>query len=140
LHSVFENDYKYINIEGRLRKSLTVLNYNTSNVTTEEFFKFLSIIRKIYIAHNYSVFEDFDKVYEYFKFVNVGVPIIKNDSLLVNLHSNITVPNATVNSSDQDWVYTSVICNFYNVDVYSKMSPALSSAAYDYIAKLNVFT
>jgi len=102
LHSVFENDYKYINIEGRLRKSLTVLNCATNNITTEEFFRFLSIIQKIYLAHNYSVFNDFDKVFEYLKFIGVNVPVIKSDSLSANLHNNLVVPNATVNCSDQD--------------------------------------
>jgi hypothetical protein len=39
----------------------------------------------------------------------------------------------------EDWIFNSGIQNFYNIDVYSRMSPILSSAAYDYIVKLNVF-
>jgi NADH dehydrogenase/NADH:ubiquinone oxidoreductase subunit G len=91
LHSVFENDYKYINIEGRLRKTLTVLNYNSNNVTVEELFKFLSIIGKTYLPNSYSNFNNFDKVIEYFKFVDKDVSTSKNESLSFDLHKDVVL-------------------------------------------------
>jgi NADH dehydrogenase (ubiquinone) Fe-S protein 1 len=89
LHSVFENNYKYINIEGRIRKSLTVLNYNNNNITTEVFFRFLSIIMKTYLPHNYSNINNFNQVTDYFKFVEMSVPFVTNQSFLVETTGDI---------------------------------------------------
>jgi NADH dehydrogenase/NADH:ubiquinone oxidoreductase subunit G len=91
LHSVFENNYKYINIEGRLRKTLTVLNYNNNNITVEELFKFLSIIRKTYLPHSYSNFDNLDRVVEYFKFIQKDTSITKNESLSFDLHNDVVL-------------------------------------------------
>jgi NADH dehydrogenase/NADH:ubiquinone oxidoreductase subunit G len=79
-HSVFENNYKYINMEGKLKKSLTVLNYNNNNISVEDFFKFLTIIKKTYIKHNYSNLNDFDKIINQFDFVKKDYIYSKNES------------------------------------------------------------
>jgi len=139
LHSVFENNYKYVNIEGRLRKTLTVLNYNSNNITVEEFFRFLSIIGKTYLSHSYSNFDNLDKVVEYFKFVKKDVSLTRNESLSFNLHNDVVLQYRVGHLLGEDWIYTSTVQNFYNIDVYSRMSPVLSSAAYEYMSRLNVF-
>jgi NADH dehydrogenase/NADH:ubiquinone oxidoreductase subunit G len=139
LHSVFENNYKYINIEGRLRKTLTVLNYNSNNITVEEFFKFLSIIRKTYLSHSYSNFDNLDNIIEYFKFLEKDAAANRNESLSFNLHTDVVLQYKVGHLLGEDWIYSSTVQNFYNIDVYSRMSPVLSSAAYDYMSRLNVF-
>jgi len=138
LHSVFENNYKYINVEGRMRKSLTVLNYNNNNITSEELFRFLSIIMKSYLPHNYSYVNNLNQVVDCFKFVEITIPFVTNQSML-NETINDIFPYRREDLLTEDWIYNSTIQNFYNVDVYSKMSPVLCSAAYDYMIKLNVF-
>lgn len=138
LHSVFENNYKYINIEGRIRKSLTVLNYNNNNITAEDFFKFLLIIRKTYLSHNYSNVNNLNQIVDYFKFVEPSIPFVRNESLFQEVACDIFLYQRE-HLLTEDWIYNSTIQNFYNVDVYSKMSPVLCSAAYDYMIKLNVF-
>lgn len=139
LHSVFENNYKYINMEGKLKRSLTVLNYNSNSISVEDFFKFLTIIRKNYIKHNYSNINDFDNIINKFDLFEKDYIISKNDSFFSN-NEEIIFSYKKDHIESIDWIYNSSIQNFYNIDIYSRMSPTLSSAAYDYIAKLNVFS
>jgi len=137
-HSIFENNYKYINIEGKLRKSLRVLNYSSNNISTEDLFMFLSIIKKNYIKHNYSNINNFDKILNQFNFIEKNFIYSRNESFS-NENDEIIFSYKKEHIESEDWIFNSTIQNFYNIDVYSRMSPVLCSAAYDYLIKLNVF-
>jgi len=54
----FENDYEYLNIEGRLRKSLRVLSSSYNLIEDFNFFNFLNIFKELYIIGNFSIFKN----------------------------------------------------------------------------------
>ena len=139
-HSVFEYDYKYLNVEGKLKKTMTALNYSSNNISAEDLFKFLMIFKKHYVPHNFSNIDNFYKVMEQFKLNNEEISTLKKfdyDAVSKKNGEFIIVNHGTV--KDDGWIYSSSVMNYYNIDIYSRMSPTLSSASFDYMIRMLIF-
>jgi predicted molibdopterin-dependent oxidoreductase YjgC len=53
-YTFFEDDFEFINIEGKIRKSLRVLTSNNNLISDFDFFNFLNIFKELYIENNFS--------------------------------------------------------------------------------------
>jgi NADH dehydrogenase/NADH:ubiquinone oxidoreductase subunit G len=100
-HTVFEYDYKYLNVEGKLKKSMTVLNYPNNNISTEYLFKLLLAYRKAYLPDNFSIVNNFDQLIKQFKFDrNNTLKNLDNDAISKKNGELITVPHKNIKKED----------------------------------------
>jgi hypothetical protein len=52
--SFFESNFNYLNIEGKLRRSLRAITSENALISDSDFFELMYIFRKLYILHNFS--------------------------------------------------------------------------------------
>jgi len=135
-YTFFENDYNYLNVEGRFRKSLRVLTSNDNLITEFNFFNFLNIFKDLYIKNNFSIFKNFYLLFKYFDFLNLDFNL--NLDLKKLVISNFNIFNKFY-FIFENFNLNSFVYNYYKLDVYSRNSSVLHLASYDYLVKLNVF-
>lgn len=133
----FENDYEYLNIEGRLRKSLRVLSSTYNLIIDFNFFNFLNIFKELYVINNFSVFRNWIKIFKYFDFLLLNFNLNLNFKKLYNFEIK-TIKNSLRNLIE-DLNSNSFVYNYYKLDVYSRNSNTLHLASFDYLIKLNIF-
>lgn len=136
-HTFFESDYIYLNIEGRVRKSLRAVSSSNTLISDFNFFNFLKIFKDLYVKHNFSIFKNFFSIFKYFDFFSLNFDLNLKIKKLYNykafyklIENNIILEKSNLNS----FVY-----NYYKLDVYSRNSNTLHLASFDYLVKLNVF-
>jgi len=133
----FESDSEYLNIEGRVRKSLRVLSSSYNLILDFDFFTFLNTFKDLYILNNFSIFKNWAKIFKYFDFMNL------NFELDINFKKLYTFK--IINSENfnklffEDSSLNSFVFNYYKLDVYSRNSNTLHLASFDYLVKLNIF-
>jgi hypothetical protein len=132
----FENDYFFLNIEGRLRKSLRVLTSNENLITESNLFNFLNIFKDLYIKNNFSIFKNFSLLFKYFDFLNLNFDLNFDFNKILIIRFNILNKFFFV---FENFNLNSFVYNYYKLDIYSRNSSILHLASYDYLVKLNIF-
>lgn len=134
----FENDFEFLNIEGRLKKSLKVLSSQYNLILDFNFFNFLNIFKDLYILNNFSIFFNWMKILKYFDFLLLNFIFIFDFKQLYNYKfKRFNMLNKFYLIEDVN--FNTVIYNYYKLDVYSRNSNILHLASFDYLIRLNIF-
>lgn len=136
-YSFFESDFEFLNVEGKVLKSLRVLTSTDNLISEFNFFNFLKIFKNIYFCNNFSIFNNWTKILSYFDFFFLDFKILDN-------FKNLVFFNKKKNSCQEKFFYDnlnmqSFVLNYYKLDVYSRNSHTLHLASFDYLIKLNIF-
>lgn len=137
-YTFFESDNEYINIEGRLRRSLRVLSSNHNLISDFDLFNFLNIFKNIYVSNNFSIFKNFKMILKFFDFLKLDFRLNIEFTKILNLQFMF----CKVFGSEifENLCLDSFVLNYYKMDVYSRNSNILHSASFDYLVKLNTFS
>jgi len=132
----FENDYEFLNIEGRVRKSLRVLSSSYNLISDFDFFNFLIIFKNLYVVTNFSIFKNWARIFKFFDILLLNFNLDLKFNKLIDFKF-LNFMNFKVLLEDLN--FNSLIYNYYKIDVYSRNSNSLHLASFDYLIKLNIF-
>lgn len=135
--SFFERTTYYLNIEGKLRRSLRMLTSDKDLISDKELFFLLRVFKDLYLRHNYSFFKNWERVMKYFDFLTLDFDMkLRFEPIQLYNYKYISKSN---HHFFNDLTLSSTVLNYYKIDAYSRNSRILSSVAFDYLVKLNIF-
>ena len=140
----FEDNFFYINIEGKLLMTKKVISNNNNIYSVNEIFRLFNIFLRKFMPNNIYMGLITDKILSYFEFLKFDFDILKFYKYETKLYSkynlvNYNNYNRSIFYLQENNIFSSFIYNYYKTDFFSRNSKTLTLASTNYVNNLNNF-